>query len=438
MKGESPGHNQLNLYKQRLADQLNPKQPLYRLAENIPWDYFEKEFEKHYSHTGRSAHPVRLMVGLLILKQLRNLSDESVVERWVENPYYQFFCGEAFLQWEFPCHPTDLVYFRRRIGEKGIEKIFQVSIELHGAKAKEREILIDTTVQEKNITFPTDTKLYKKIADRCVVIAEKEGIKLRQSYRRTTKKLVLAQRFRKHPKNYKKARKAARKLKTIAGRLIRDVERKLTPDAFNRHLPQLRIFEKVLQQQKNSSNKIYSLHESQVYCVGKGKDHKKYEFGAKASVAVTKNNCIIVGAVSHPKNVHDSKTLLAVIGQSSELRNKCPAVAICDRGYRGKSKVGETRILIPKPSGKKATAYQRQKARKRFRRRAGIEPIIGHLKSDYRMMRNYLKGSVGDSMNLMLAAAAFNFKKWMRESQDFFMAILITIIIANKKQEQAS
>jgi IS5 family transposase len=318
-----------------------------------------------------------------------------------------------------------------------VEKIFQVSIELHGVKAREREVLIDTTVQEKNITFPTDTKLYKKIADRCVVIAEKEGIKLRQSYRRTTNKLVLAQRFRSHPKNYKKATKAARKLKTIAGRLIRDLERKLSADALNRNLAQLRIFERVLNQQKNSSNKIYSLHEPRVYCVGKGKEHKKYEFGAKASVAVTKNSGIIVGAVSHPKNIHDSKTLIDVISQSSELRGQCPAVAICDRGYRGKSKVGETRILIPKPSGKKATAYQRQKARKRFRRRAGIEPIIGHLKSDYRMMRNYLKGSVGDSINLMMAAAAFNFKKWMRELQDFFMQIFIAVMMENEKQEQA-
>jgi len=436
MKGRSPGHKQLNMYKQRLADQLNPKHPLFRLAENIPWDYFEKEFEKLYSHTGRSAHPVRLMVGLLILKQLRNLSDESVVERWVENPYYQYFCGEAFLQWEFPCHPTDLVYFRKRIGEKGVEKIFQVSIDLHGTKAMEREVLIDTTVQEKNITFPTDTKLYKKIADKCVAIAEKEGIKLRQTYRRTTKKLVLAQRFRNHPKNYKKATKAARKLKTIAGRLIRDLERKLSPGAFSRHLPQLRIFEQVLNQQKNSTNKIYSLHEPQVYCVGKGKDHKKYEFGAKASVVVTKNNGIIVGAVSHPKNEHDSKTLTAVIGQSSELRNQCPEVAICDRGYRGKSRIGETEILIPKPSGKKTTAYQRQKARKRFRKRAGIEPIIGHLKSDYRMARNFLKGSAGDSINLMLAAAAFNFKKWMREVKYIFGSIFFAFLISNKNRKE--
>ena len=354
------------------------------------------------------------MVGLLILKQLRNLSDEAVVERWVENGYYQYFCGEAFFQWELPCHPTDLVYFRRRIGEEGIKRILQISIDLHGAKSRERELLIDSTVQEKNITFPTDTKLYSKIAEKCVAIAEQEGVQLRQTYRRTLKKLVLAQRFRNHPKNYKKAKKAARKLKTIAGRLMRDLGRKLSVNAYGHYSSFFKIFEQVLDQQRNSSHKIYSIHEPEVYCIGKGKAHKKYEFGAKASIAVTKNSGIIVGAVSHPQNIHDSKTLVDVISQSSELRGQCPTVAICDRGYRGKSKVGETQILIPKPSGKRATAYQRQKARERFRKRAGIEPIIGHLKSDYRLMRNFLKGSVGDSINLMLAAAAFNFKKWMR------------------------
>lgn len=145
------------------------------------------------------------MVGLLILKQLRNLSDESVVERWVENGYYQCFCGEAFFKWEFPCHPTDLVHFRKRIGERGIERILQITIELNGSKAKEDELLIDSTVQEKNITFPKDTKLYERISKKCVAIAEKEKVKLRQTYRRTLKKLILAQRFRNHPKNNKKS-----------------------------------------------------------------------------------------------------------------------------------------------------------------------------------------------------------------------------------------
>jgi IS5 family transposase len=431
MKGMSPDHRQLDMFNQRLADQLNPKHPLYRLGNTIPWDELDREFSELYSAVGRNAHPIRLMVGLLILKQLRNLSDESVVERWVENSYYQYFCGEAFFKWKFPCHPTDLVLFRKRIGEKGVERIFQISIELHGSKAKEYELLIDSTVQEKNITFPTDTKLYERISKKCVSIADKESLKLRQTYKRTLKKLILAQRFRNHPKNYRKARKAAHKLKTIAGRLTRELKRKLPIDAFQQYSSLFDIFDRVLLQQRNSSRKVYSIHEPDVYCIGKGKAHKKYEFGAKASIAVTKNSGIIVAAVSHPENIHDSKTLIEVISQSSELRGQCPKVAICDRGYRGQSKVGETQILIPKPSGKKATPYQRQKARKRFRKRAGIEPIIGHLKSDYRLMRNYLKGTVGDSINLMLAAAAFNFKKWMREIQLSFAVIIISVIFEN-------
>ena len=298
----------------------------------------------------------------------------------------------------------------------------------------EAEVLIDTTVQEKNITFPTDSKIYKKIASHCVGIAEKEDVNLRQKYPRVIKELIKDQRFRKHPKNRKKAVRATRKLKTIAGRLVRDLVRKLPADRFDKYQAEIKIFEQVLAQQKNSKNKIYSLHEPDVYCMSKGKEHKKYEFGAKASVVVTKNSGIVVGAVSHTKNVHDSKTLIEAITQTSELRGRCPEVAICDRGYRGKSKVGETRILIPKAPGKKATAYQKQKARKRFRRRAGIEPIIGHLKSDYRLIRNYLKGQVGDQINLMMAAAAFNFKKWMREIQNLCFLILFTLIKGSKDQ----
>lgn len=431
MKGKSPDHRQLDMFNQRLADQLNPKHPLYRLADQIPWQKFEDEFSELYSPVGRNAHPIRLMVGLLILKQLRNLSDESVVARWVENGYYQYFCGEVFFQWKLPCHPTDFVLFRKRIGAKGVEKILQVSIEVHGVKAKENELLIDSTVQEKNITFPTDTKLHERISKKCVAIAKKEGLKLRQTYSRTLKQLILAQRFRNHPKNYKKAQQSARKLQTIAGRLTRELKRKLPVDTFQQYSDLFEIFDRVLAQQRNSSQKIYSIHEPNVYCIGKGKAHKKYEFGAKASIAVTKNSGIIVGAVSHPQNIHDSKTLVEVISQSSELRGQCPKIAICDRGYRGKSKVGETEILIPKPSGKKATPYQRQKARKRFRKRAGIEPIIGHLKSDYRLIRNFLKGTVGDSINLMLAAAAFNFKKWMREVQLCFATVFNIIFTEN-------
>lgn len=427
MKGKSPDPSQLSLLPQRLEDLVNPRHPLYKLSKKMPWAEIDKHFSDLYHHSGRPAKPVRLMVSLLILKQLYNLSDESIVERWVENPYYQFFSGETLFQWEFPCHPTDLVYFRKRIGEEGMEKILKVSIDLHGRKANEAEVLVDTTVQEKNITFPTDTKLYKRVIEHCVGIAGKEGITLRQSYKRTTKKLMLAQRFRNHPKNRKKALAAQRKLRTIAGRLVRELERKIPAASLLTYAQDIEIYQRILGQEKNSKNKIYSIHEPQVYCMSKGKDHKKYEFGSKASIVMTKNSGIIVGAVSFPKNIYDGHTLPEALKQNEELVGRRAKVAICDRGYRGKRMVDGTRIEIPKKPLKRASAYEKRKARRRFRRRAGIEPVIGHLKSDFRLLRNYLKGSMGDSINLMLAAAAYNFKKLMRQLLEYLFSYLRSI-----------
>ena len=419
MKGKSPDPSQLNLLPQRLEDLVNPRHPLCKLSKRIPWDDIDKHFSGLYHHSGRPAKPVRLMVSLLILKQLYDLSDESIVEKWVENPYYQFFSGETLFQWEFPCHPTDLVYFRKRIGKKGVEKILKVSIELHGNKAREQEVLMDTTVQEKNITFPTDTKLYERVIEHCVKIARKKGIVLRQSYKRTTKKLMLAQRFRNHPRNRKKALSAQRKLKTIAGRLIRELERKLPPASLLTYAQEIEIYKRILSQERKSKKKIYSIHEPLVYCISKGKDHKKYEFGSKASIVMTKNSGIIVGAVSFSKNIYDGHTLPEALKQSEALVGRRAKVAICDRGYRGKRVIDGTEIEIPKKPLKRASAYEKRKVRMRFRRRAGIEPVIGHLKSDFRLLRNYLKGSVGDSINLMLAAAAYNFKKLMRQLLDY-------------------
>lgn len=425
MIGKSPDKHQLNLLKQHLENLINPNHPLCNLTKRIPWDDLEKHFGSHYHYSGRPAKPIRLMISLLILKQLHDLSDETIVERWVENPYFQYFSGETIFQWEFPCHPTDLVYFRKRIGEEGIKKILQMSIDLHGNKAKEKEVLVDTTVQEKNITFPTDTKLYERIIEHCVAIADKEAVNLRQTYKRTVKKLMLAQRFRNHPKNYKKATSAQRKLKTIAGRLVRDLERKLPASDLARYSEEIKLFQEILAQKKDSKNKIYSIHEPQVYCISKGKEHKKYEYGSKASIVVTKNSGIIVGAVNFSKNHYDGHTLPEALKQTEELVGKRPAVAICDRGYRGNKFIEGTQIVIPKNPSKKASTYERQKARKRFRRRAGIEPIIGHLKSDFRLMRNYLKGAVGDSINLMLAATAFNLRKLLRQLLNFLFSLFI-------------
>ncbi|MCP3925486.1 MAG: IS5 family transposase [Desulfobacterales bacterium] len=440
MKGKNKKDNQLNLFMPELKKIINPNHALIKLEKKIPWDTFEKSFSKYYSKTGRPAKNIRLMVSIMILKQMYNLSDETVVKRWAENPYYQYFSGETLFQWEYPVHPTDLTYFRKRIGKKGVEKILKVSVEIHGNLTKEKEVLVDTTVQEKNITYPTDVKLYKKIIVRCVKIARQEKTDLRQSYKFTLKKLILAQRFGTHPRNRKKAKTARRKLKTISGRLIRELKRNLSKDTLKNYSGEIELFEKILSQTRNSKKKIYSLHEPSVYCMSKGKAHKKYEFGSKASVIMTKKSGIIVGALNIPENKYDGHTLPEALEQLERLVGRRPKVAICDRGYRGKSKIDGVKILSPKPPGKKTTEYEKRKARNRFRRRAGIEPVIGHLKSDFRLARNYLKGSIGDSINLMLAAAAFNFKKYMRrleESLNYFLKNIlnnfrINIVIFNK------
>lgn len=181
-------------------EQLSHRHPLYILANQIQWGVFEKAFAKLYSEEGRPAKPIRLMVSLLMLKHVRNLSDESVVEQWFENIYYQYFSGEKTYACGAPCEASDLVHFRNRIGQEGIELIFKESIRVNGKDGSEQEAITDTTVQEKNITYPTDNKLHRKIISKCVGIAIEQGLELRQSYTRTVKKLLMEQRFRNHPK----------------------------------------------------------------------------------------------------------------------------------------------------------------------------------------------------------------------------------------------
>jgi transposase, IS5 family len=416
MRSKARAKNQLHFLAPTLKEQLNPKHELYLLSHSIDWDYFEKAFKDLYSDKGRPAHAIRLMVSLLILKVIYNLSDEKLVEEhWEMNVYFQYFSGFDVQQWGAPCAASDLVHFRQRIGEDGVEKIFRHSIDKHGKDAREDHVSIDTTAQEKNITYPTDAKLYKKIIDKCVKKAGDARVPLRRSYKRTAKQLLRATYNARHPKRRKNALAAQRKLKTIAGRLVRELERKLPDGAYR---AQLELFKKVLAQEKHTKHKIYSLHEPEVYCMSKGKAHKKYEYGCKASVVLTQNTGIIVGAITFKTNRYDGHTLEQVLQQTQKLTGKTPKTATVDRGYRGKQMVGDTQINMPKPPLKKDTPYQRRKKRKHHRRRAAIEPIISHLKADHRVARNFLKGQSGDSINFMMAAAGFNFKKLMRKLKE--------------------
>lgn len=421
MLSTTPDQDQLNLFEPVLKLIINQKHSLCQLAIKINWKSLEEKLSPFYADEfGRPAKPIRLMCGLLILKQLYNLSDERIVEHWIRDAYFQYFCGESDFQWGQPCASSELVHFRERIGEEGIAEIFKQSVVIHGKKAqKEKEAFIDTTVQEKNITFPTDTKLYKKIAVKCVKIAKEADVELRQTYTRIIKKLMLTQRFRNHPRNYKKAISSGRKLKTIAGRLCRDLTRKSDIAIRLKYQDFFQTTSRILNQNKKDSNKIYSLHEPDVYCIAKGKEAKKYEFGAKAAIMWGKKTGVIVGVKNIKKNVHDSKVIEPLLESVEKMFGYFPKKLIGDRGFRGVTSVNGTEILIPKNPSKKASRYDRIKARSRFRQRAGIEPVIGHLKSDYRLSRNYLSGQHGDTVNLLMAAASFNFRKWIRELEDF-------------------
>jgi IS5 family transposase len=404
------------MYQVPLIQFLNMEHELCQLSERIDWDGLERDLSEYYClDNGRPSIPIRKIVGVILLKRMFNESDESVVDRWKENPYWQYFCGEVNFQHYWPFDPTELIKFRNRMGESGMERILKASIDLFDRKEiQEKHILIDTTVQEKNITYPTDPKLQKKIVEKCRSIAKEEGITLRQSYKRILKQLMIDQRFREHPKRKKKAMAAARKIKVIAGRVVRDLERKMNPEQLARYEQEFLLYHRIINQERTDSNKIYSLHEPEVKCIAKGKEAKKYEFGNKASIAKTMKSGIIIGALGFKENLYDADTLEPQLKQIESLTGRLPETGVVDRGYRGKKTVLGVEIRIPGKPKKKATNYEKQKARKFFKARAGIEPVIGHVKHDHRMIRNYLSGTQGDMINTLLAATGFNMMKMLR------------------------
>jgi IS5 family transposase len=409
-----PRQRQLEMYKTVLVSFINPEHELCQLAQKIDWASLEQDLEPTYSKVGRPSIPIRTMVGLLLLKQIYNLGDETVMARWLENPYWQHFTGEVYFQYRYPFDPSDFVHFRKRVGEEGMQRIFRESIHLFSEdelKKEVKEVRIDTTVQEKNILFPTDRRLYERVLEYCKRIARKEEIRLKRTYSREIQKLKYELRFAKHPRNYKKYPRLEKKLYSITVKIYNDLLEKLEPitDAYDETM---QVLYRVLTQQRDDTEKVYSVHEPEVHCIAKGKEHKKYEFGNKSSFAYTRMGGIIVGAIAFEKNPFDGHTLEPQLQQVNELTGFMPRYAIVDRGYRGQKRLGVTEVVMPK-NLKRESRYQKKKREERCRSRAGIEGLISHLKLDHRMLRNYLKGTQGDKINTLLAAAAYNMKKWM-------------------------
>jgi len=391
---------------------LDSEQELYKLAQVLDWTALEAGFGALYCpDNGRPGVPIRLMAGLHLLKHTFGLSDEQVVAQWVLNPYWQFFCGEEYFQHQLPIHPSQMTRWRKRIGESGMEKLLQLTIEA-GKRTKtvtERSfesVIVDTTVQPKAIQHPTDARLYRKVHAAMLRIAEKEGLDLRQSYRK-----LMEWGFRKHgghmkAKQFKRAKKVLRSLKTMAGRVMRDVERKLSGDGYEAHKGVMILSELILEQKRKTKNKVYSLHASEVECIGKGKAHRPYEFGVKVSLAMTHKEGFCVGIQTCPGNPFDGHTLDGQLDQVERLVGRVPEMTFVDKGYKGHGvPEARSRVLI---SGTRKLGYA---LRRHLRRRAAIEPEIGHMKGDGLLGRNFLKGMEGDAINAILCGAGHNLRK---------------------------
>lgn len=414
------GSSQRELFGSQLREILNLAHPLCVLAGKIAWSQFEAVIDSCYAEDlGRPGVNTRLMVGLLYLKSAFNESDESVVERWVENPYWQFFCGCEYMQHQPPIDPSSLSRWRSRVGAQKLESLLHATLDTAKAlgalpPADLAKINVDTTVQEKAIAFPTDARLYHKLRKALVRYAEQHGIALRQNYCRVGEQLRIQQSRYAAARQYKQAAKCTRKLKTILGRVVRDIERKAPRNQGEIVCERLRTLlamaQQLLAQTRHSKQKLYSVHAPEVECIAKGKVHKKYEFGCKVSLATTSKSNWIVAAQALSGNPYDGHTLASTLTQVTRLTGCQPTDVITDQGYRKHNYRGAAKVHVVQKIPREAT----RGVRKMLKRRSSIEPTIGHLKSDHRLQRNHLQGTAGDQINALLAAAAYNLRKLLR------------------------
>ena len=438
MKPHPRQDEQDDLLRPRLTDMIDMRHELVKLAALIDWEFFAREWAGFFpSHRGRPATPTRLVAGLLYLQHAFRLSDEAVVTRWVENPYYQHFTGETFFQHRPPIDPSCLTRWRQRIGEEGAEWLLTKTIEAgrtSGAVDDDSlsRVAVDTTVMEKNIAHPTDARLYDKARNQLVALADDAGITLRQNYNRLAPRLAMQAGRYAHARQFKRMRKALKKLKGYTGRVLRDLRRQL--DAIpagplrERVLDKLVLVGRLLHQGPKSRGKIYALHEPAVDCISKGKARKRYEFGTKVSLATTIDEGFVVGMRSLPGNPYDGHTLPEALEQVEILTGQTPALAVVDRGYRGHG-VTATRVLI---SGMRRGLTPTLK--RLLRRRSAIEPEIGHMKTDGRLSRCPLKGTAGDAIFAILCGCGHNIRKilaHLRALLAFWIAAMDTLATGN-------
>lgn len=426
-----------DLFRSRLDQIINMRHELVRLAQAIDWPLLEGRFGEVYCDgPGMPPLPTRLMAGLAILKHTFDLSDEELCARWVENPYFQYLCGEEFFRHDLPFDRSSMTRWRARMGEERLTALLQESLAVAvktGAMQPQdtRRVIVDTTVQPKNVMFPTDAKLLHRARERLVRLAKKAGLTLRQSYIRVGKLALIKHQRYAHAKQFKRANKALRTLRTYLGRTIRDIRRQIGDDEKLRSIflwPLHQASTVLEQRQRQRGRKIYSLHAPEVECIGKGKAHRPYEFGVKVSVATTlkrsKGGQFALHAKAMPGNPYDGHTLATVIPEMEKTVGNEIARILADAGYRGHNAPASHRFRIFTSGQKRRVTLA---IKREMRRRSAIEPVIGHLKAEHRMGRNYLAGQHGDAINAVLAAAGYNFSLLLNWLRQFFWLLFARV-----------
>ena len=428
MRPREQARGQDDLFRSRLDQIIDMRHELVRLSGMIEWRLLDQKLGEMYTDgPGQPPLPTRLMAGLSILKHTFNLSDEELVLRWAENPYWQHFCGMEFFCHKAPFDRSSLSRWRTRMGEERLEVLLQeslaVAVKTEAVDVRDlSKVVVDTTVQEKAVTFPTDAKLANRAREKLVRLAKKHGLRLRQGYPRVGKLTLMKHQRYAHAKQFKRARRELRRLKTFLRRVIRDIERKLRQQPWLEPVfrPLLFLSQRVLDQERGQRGpKVYSLHAPEVECIGKGKAHKPYEFGVKVSIATTvapsRGGQFVLAAKSLPGNPYDGHTLSSVIPHVETIVGNEVKRIIADKGYRGHGAPAPYNMRVFVSEQKRGVTRQ---IKRELKRRSAVEPVIGHLKSDHRMDRNFLIGAEGDAVNAVLAAVGYNFARliaWLRD-----------------------
>ena len=426
---------QKDLFRPSLDKIIDLNHPLVRLADKIDWGFLDGQFASVCrAGSGQPPLPSRLVAGLMILKHMHSLSDEALCARWLENPYYQYFCGEQVFRHELPFDRSSLTRWRQRLGEKQLVVLIQESLSVaHKTGALEtkdlQRVAVDTTVQPKAVAHPTDARLMHRALVKLVALARREGVPLRQSYLRVAKRAAIMVGRYTHAHQFKRARRALKFLRTRLGRVIRDIRRKVDGDAVLKdrfaHLLDLAV--KVRHQdQRRRGSKVYSLHAPEVECIGKGKARAPYEFGCKVSVATPvtqpRGGQFVLHARALHGNPYDGHTLAAAVADIKTLTGVEASRIHVDKGYRGHDYPNKFRVWISGQARRVTKAIRRE-----MKRRAAVEPVIGHIKAEHRMDRNYLKGRDGDRINAVLAAAGYNFALLIRWLEVLWRALFRTL-----------